>query len=71
MQVRTKLPKRLETELANSFHLLRDFIDEQRMMFEGMSERWQESDNAAALANWLDELDEVADTLENFEVSAF
>lgn len=40
MQVRTKLPKRLETELANSFHLLRDFIDEQRMMFEGMSERW-------------------------------
>ncbi|AWV14976.1 hypothetical protein MFUR16E_17525 [Methylobacterium fujisawaense] len=70
MRVRMKMPKKLELELAASYHSLQDFIEDQRYRLEFMSEQWQQGDRGLAVLNWLDDLDEVAYNMEDFRTSA-
>ncbi|GEP08909.1 hypothetical protein [Methylobacterium gnaphalii] len=70
MSVKTSIPSGLSKVLDQAEGGLRTFVEVQRAAFDEMSERWQESDRAAAISDWLDSLEEVAEFLAECENSA-
>lgn len=69
MSVKTSIPSGLSKALDQSEGGLRTFVEVQRAAFYEMSERWQASDRAAVISDWLDRLEEVAEYLAECEDS--
>ena len=71
MPAKWKLPKELLTSVLNSRDGLRDFIEEERGAYEEMSDRWKDGDRAATVDYWLESLEEIADSMDCLQGSAF
>lgn len=63
MPVRSSLPREVVVALDNAEETVRSFVDEQRIKFEGMSERWHRGDRSIEISDWLDHLDDLADRI--------
>jgi uncharacterized protein YukE len=67
MTMAFKLSTATQQVLATAAETLRDEVAEHRSEFDDKSERWREGDAGTATEAWLDELDNLVDTLDNLD----
>lgn len=61
------LPEKVKTCLADAETALRDYTADARAAWDARSARWQESDAGDEVSGWLDELEDLADSLDQVE----
>jgi hypothetical protein len=65
MAAKFQLSAKLFEQISTVTGALNDEIADLREAYDDRSERWREGDAGTDVAAWLDELDELAETLEN------